>query len=485
MSQLPPDPFEEGGLARFARDFRAGRTTSLEVTQAYLARIDVLDPRLQAYQHIDREAAIATARAVDALRAAGTDLGPLMGVPVAVKDVFAIDGFPTPTAGSLMDLSSIAGDRQGPFITALRRCGVVILGTTKAVELCLGITGVSTPLGTPWNPWDAAVHRVPGGSSSGSGVACGAGLCAFAIGTDTGGSVRVPSAFNGVFGLKTSFGHWPGDGGVPLHPDVDTIGLLTRGAADARIAFDAIDAQLFGYRHEPARRRARIDRLRIGIPDTYYYDDLDPAIRQAVDAANARLESAGAQLAPIRITEASEREAWFPVALPVSCLALLGGDTFRDAAAKMDPIVAARVESGRDVAASDYRALELRRRRSSREALRYFDEVDVIATPTTVDLPPPLSVFEDPDQAMRHAMGMTRNTQPSNYLGQCAVSLPLPRPPGELPVGYQLIGAPGRDGELLNVALAIEELLGPAGRPDLRGFLDREGQFTRRSRPSQ
>lgn len=485
MSQLPPDPFEQGGLARFARDFRAGRASSLEVTRAYIARIDALDPRLQAFQYIDREGAIATARAMDALRAAGTDLGPLMGVPVAVKDVFAIDGFPTPTAGSLMDFSAMAGDRQGPFVTALRRCGVVILGTTKAVELCLGITGASTPRGTPWNPWDAGVHRVPGGSSSGSGVACGAGLCAFAIGTDTGGSVRVPSAFNGVFGLKTSFGHWPTAAGVPLHPDVDTIGLLTRGAADAQLAFDAIDAQLFGYRHEPARRRVRIDRLRVGIPENYYYDGLDPAIRQAVDAANARLESAGAQLAPIRITEAPEREAWFPVALPVSCLALFGGDTLKEAAPTMDPIVSARVESGRDVAASDYFALELRRRQSGREALRYFDEVDVIATPTTVDLPPPLSAFDDPDQAMRHAMGMTRNTQPSNYLGQCAVSLPLPRPSGELPVGYQLIGAPGRDGELLAVAAAIEEVLGPAGRPDLGGFIDRDDQLTRRSRPSQ
>ncbi len=472
MTRLPPDPFEDGGLARFARDFREGRTSSLEVTRAFLARIDAVDPRLQAFQHVDRDGALATARAMDALRAAGTDLGPLMGVPVAVKDVFAIDGFPTPTAGSLMDFSGIAGDRQGPFITALRRCGVVILGTTRAVELCLGITGASTPLGTPWNPWDAEVRRVPGGSSSGSGVACGAGLCAFAIGTDTGGSVRVPSAFNGVFGLKTSFGHWPTEAGVPLHPDIDTIGLLARSAEDARIAFDAIDAQLFGYRHEPARRRARVDRLRVGIPVNYYYDGLDPEIRAAVDKANARLESGGAQLVPLEIVEAPEREAWFPVALPVSCLALFGGDRLREAAPTMDPIVAARVESGRGVAASDYVALELKRRRSGRAALRYFEEVDVIATPTTVDLPPPLAAFDDPDQAMRYAMGMTRNTQPSNYLGQCAVSIPLPRQPGQLPVGYQLIGAPGRDGELLDIAIAVQALLGPSVRPDLDGFLD-------------
>lgn len=473
MSKVPPDPFEPGGLARFATDFREGRTSSLEATEAYLARIEAIDAQLQSYQHVDRERAIATARAMDALRAARTDLGPLMGVPIAIKDIFAIDGFPTPTAGSLIDFSGIAGDRQGPFISALRRSGVVILGTTKAVELCLGITGASTPLGTPWNPWDLDVQRVPGGSSSGSGVACGAGLCAFAIGSDTGGSVRVPAAFNGVFGLKTSFGHWPTGAAVPLHPDIDTIGLLTRSVQDARIAFDAIDAQLFGYRHEPVGRRVHIDRLRIGIPTNHYYDDLDPEVRQAVDAVNARLAAAGSRLEPIRVVEAAEREAYFPLALPVSCLALFGSDTFTEAAPTMDPIVAARVNSGRDVKASDYLAIELRRRQSSLDARRYFDDVDVIATPTTVDLPPPLAAFDDPDQAMRFAMGMTRNTQPSNYLGQCAISLPLPRAPGQLPVGYQLIGAPGSDGELLAIALAIEELLGRPGRPDLGRLVDR------------
>ncbi|HRO60427.1 MAG TPA: amidase [Burkholderiaceae bacterium] len=467
MSNTPPDPFETGGIARFASDFRKGRASSLEATEACLARIDVLDPHLRSYQHVDRERAIATARAIDALRASGTDLGPLMGVPVAVKDVFAIDGFPTPTAGSLIDFSGIAGNREGPFISALRRSGVVILGTTKAVELCLGITGVSAPLGTPWNPWDLDVQRVPGGSSSGSGVACAAGLCAFAIGSDTGGSVRVPAAFNGVFGLKTSFGHWPTGGAVPLQPDVDTIGLLTRSAQDARIAFDAIDAQLFGCLHEPFRRRIDVDRLRIGIPSVYYYDGLADEIRQAIEAANASLASSGSRLDPIEVTEAAEREAYFPVALPVSCLALVGSRTIAAAESTMDPIVAARVNSGREVAASDYLAIELRRRQSSRNARRYFEQVDVIATPTTVDLPPPIAAFDDPRQAMRFALGMTRNTQPSNYLGQCAVSLPLPRAPGQLPVGYQLIGAPGADGELLAIAAAVEEVLGRARSPDL------------------
>lgn len=187
-------------------------------------------------------------------------------MPIAVKDVFTIRGYPTPKAGSRVDLSQIAGPVEGPFIDALRRCGVVILGTTKSVEFCFGITGVSVTLGTPWNPWDLNQHRVPGGSSSGSAVACAAGLCAFAIGSDSGGSVRVPAAFNGIFGLKTTFGYWPTEGSVPLDPSVDSIGLLTRSARDAKVAFDALGDRLPGYRASLPVRNVRLDTLIVGHP---------------------------------------------------------------------------------------------------------------------------------------------------------------------------------------------------------------------------
>lgn len=471
MPAVPPDPLEPGGIAQFAQDFRAARITSLAVVQAYLARIDALDPALGAFQQVDHDGALATAQAIDALRAAGTDLGPLMGVPVAVKDVFAIDGLPPPTAGSLIDSSALVGKAQAPFITALRQCGAVILGTTRAVELCFGITGVSTPLGTPRNPWDASTRRLPGGSSSGSGVACGAGLCALAIGTDTGGSVRVPAAFNGVFGLKTTFGRWPTQGTVPLNPDLDTIGLLTKSAHDAQLAFDAINARLPGHAAAGQQALAHLAGLRVGVPSNYYYEDLSAEVSTAINAANARLIDAGACLEPIEISEASEREAYFPIALPVSVLAVFGSATMSAAAAQMDPTIAARVASGREVRAGDYLAAEYRRRRSQRNGLRYFQQVEILAAPTAAEVPPPLAALDEPREAMRLALGMTRCTQPGNYLGQCAVSLPLPRTRGQLPVGYQLIGAPGTDARLLAIACAVEAVLGKPTRPDLSGFL--------------
>lgn len=470
MRHAPADPFASGGLEQFAKDFREGKITALDATQAYLARIDILDPHLKAYQTVNAEQALASAKAMDALFAAGTDLGPLMGVPVAVKDIFTIGGYPPPTAGSKIDLAAIAGPDEGAFINALRRCGAVILGATKAVELCLGITGVSAPHGTPWNPWDLQNQRVPGGSSSGSGVACAAGLCAFAIGSDSGGSVRVPAAYNGIFGIKTTFGRWPTDGSVPLDPSVDSIGLLTRTARDAQIVFNAIETQLFGQQHQGVNVPARLRGVAVGIPGTYFYDDLDDDVRLAVEKANESLRGAGCSIESIDVTEAAEREGYFPLSMPASLVAMLGKDILAAAKPKMDPIVAVRVESGLDVKASDLLAAGLRRQQSIQQARRYFDDVDVIATPTTVTVSPKLTEFDNPQRAMKNALGMTRNTQPSNYLGQCAVSLPLPRRADQLPIGYQLIGAPDSDVRLLSIAVAIERLFGKGAAPDLSKF---------------
>ncbi|MFD2437651.1 amidase [Modicisalibacter luteus] len=240
---MPQDPVAALGINGFAAALRGGEITSEAAVNAYLARIDVLDPLLQAYECVDAERALATARAMDSLLACGIDLGPLMGLPVSVKDLFVIDGF-TPHAGSNLPIQERLGTEEGRFIRALKETGCVILGTTRMVEFALGITGHSVSRGTPWNPWDDQHHRLPGGSSSGAAVALSAGLCALSVGSDTGGSVRVPAAMCGLFGLKTTAGLWPNDGAFPLEPNTDTIGLLTRSAQDAAIAFESLHARL-------------------------------------------------------------------------------------------------------------------------------------------------------------------------------------------------------------------------------------------------
>lgn len=464
MSRLAADPVPAGQLHDFSQRLRHGGITSLQATKTYLERIRALDPKLQAFQRVNEEQALATARAMDALLAAGTDLGPLMGVPIAIKDVFTIGGYPAPSAGSKIDLHDLLATEQGPFIEALRRCGVVILGVTKTVEFCLGITGVSEPMGTPWNPWDAHEHRVPGGSSSGSAVACAAGMCALAIGTDTGGSVRVPAAFNGLFGLKTTFGRWPTQGAVPLDPTTDTIGLLTKSAVDAKLAFDTIESQLFGYGYRPSSRQVAVNRLRIGQPLNHFYEGLSAEVQAAADQAHTSLQDAGCLFETLEVTEAGERTAYFPLALPAHVMAMLGKDRFERSRGVMDSVIGKRVAAAEGILASDLLAAAQQRQQSIEAARRYFDTVDVIACPTTAMVAPPVSEFADPGQAMAHALGMTRNSQPSNYLNQCAVSLPLPRPAGTQPIGFQLIGPPDGDTHLMDIAVAIERVFG-LGQP--------------------
>jgi len=466
-SHTPADPIPAGQLESFAQNLRHGKTSALQATQAYLARIKQFDPKLQAFQHLEEQAALDTAKAMDALLAAGTDLGPLMGVPIAIKDVFNIQGYPEPTVGSKAPLQHLFDAGQGPFISALRSAGAVILGVTKSVEVCLGITGVSEPLGTPWNPWDMDHQRVPGGSSSGSAVACAAGLCALAIGTDTGGSVRVPAAFNGVFGLKTTHGRWPLSGAFPLAPNLDTIGLLSKSAKDAVLAFDAIESQLFGSQNAPHHRQASVASLRLGRPSNYFYENLDASVAQAVSAAESDLANAGAMFTDFEMVEAPEREGYFPITLPSYLLGTMGREGYEAARSQMDPIISQRVDSVNDVLATDFVAAMLKRDKSIESAKAYFDSLDVVVSPATAIPAPLLTDFDDPEQAMAHALGTTRNSQPSNYLGQCAVSLPLPRQSGELPIGYQLMGAPGSDVKLLDIAVAIEEQLGLASAPTL------------------
>lgn len=257
---MTPNPFDND-LSGFAEALRAGKTSAETVTRACLERIEQLNPALDAFQQVGAERAIEQARAIDGLLASGTDLGALMGVPIAVKDIIAVEGFPT-TNGSRYPSESLTGP-EGELIKRLKRAGCVILGKTKTVEFALGATGVNEARGTPWNAWDAENHRIPGGSSSGSAVATAAGLCGFALGTDTGGSVRIPACYNGLFGHKTSMGLWPTNGIFPLSATLDSAGPLCRTAADAIL----IHEQLTGEAVPPVQ----LTGLRFGLPAPVFF----------------------------------------------------------------------------------------------------------------------------------------------------------------------------------------------------------------------
>ena len=260
----------------------------------------------------DHEGALARATAVDALHSAGVDLGPLMGVPIALKDLFSVHGMPT-NAGSRVGVKDLVPP-PGPFVTALSRAGCVILGKTVTTEFAMG--GINLTHRLPWNPCDPKIARMTGGSSHGSAVAMAAGMAAITFGSDTGGSVRWPAALCGVVGYKATSDHWPVEGVFPLSKNMDSLGVFTSSAVDA--AF--VEAAMRGQASTPP---PPIDRLVLGVPTEHYFDNMDSDVRACFDEASSRLRSCGARLIPIEVPEAREPDALFARLVPAEWLAFL------------------------------------------------------------------------------------------------------------------------------------------------------------------
>ena len=469
MTSLPANPLEPGGIAGFGTRLREGAITAEAATAAYLGRIEALEPRLDAFECVLAAQALAAARALDGLLAAGTDLGPLMGVPVSVKDLFAIDGTPT-TAGSNLDLADVIGP-EGPFIESVKRAGCVILGKTRMPEFAMGSAGgrggVSHLRGSPWNPWDSETQRAPGVSSSGSAVAVAAGLSGFSIGTDTGGSVRGPAAMCGIFGLKTTAGRWPTAGMFPQSPALDTIGPMTRSAADAAVVFAALTGGAVPTPH-PARG------LRLGKPRDYFYEELDPAVETCMAAALCVLEDAGVTIVPTDVPEAAEPKRDFGAYVPADLIAVIGRERFRAGRQRMDPLVAPRVAQGLEVLADQYIRLEWRRQALVRIAETRMRDFDGWVIPTAAMVAPPVAEIagRDFDALMAEmAARKTHRRQAVNYFGMCATSSPIQALGSALPVGLQIVCRANHEAKALSIALMVENLIGAPPRPDLTGFL--------------
>ena len=462
MPGLVPDPIADGGLTGFAGRLRHGAITAEAATQAYLDRIAALDHRLNAYERVDGDTALAQARALDALLAAGTDVGPLMGVPVAVKDIFAVEHGAT-GAGSNVDVTEMIG-REGGFVRALRRAGCVFLGKTKTVEFALGGAGTNATRGTPWNPCDATCQRIPGGSSSGSGVAVAAGLAAFAIGSDTGGSIRSPAAFCGVFGLKTTVGLWPTDGVFPLSSTLDTVGLLTVDAANAAFVFAALTGTPIATPH-PERG------LRLGRPTGPSFEPADPEVGIGVEAALAALASRGIDVVDIDVPEAEHAWPDMGTISPAEVLASLGRERFARIRSMIDPDVAARIAPALEHDASAYVATIARHRALSRFASHRMDGFDGWVSPAVPLCPVTVASLADPAEKARVLPLIARASRLANYMNLCATSTPVHHLGGSLPVGLQVLGRANDETGALSIALTIEQIIGKPPRPNLNGFL--------------
>lgn len=439
-----------------AERIRTGSLSPVELVEACLERIERSDGRMGAFSSVFAEQARAVAKARDMEAKAGSILGPLHGVPVAVKDLLDIEGHPT-CAGSLSRSGNVASGTS-TVVRRLTSAGAVIVGKVNLVEFAFGGWGTNRGCGTPWNPWDAAVHRAPGGSSSGSAVAVAAGMAMGAIGTDTGGSVRIPSAFCGLTGLKVTEGRVSAAGMSYVSRTLDTVGPMAWSARDCALMLDAIHGpdplDPKTLQAAPERFAASIGRLpqnlRIAVPRTADLGAMDHAVYPAFEAALKVLESTGARVFGLSgaMDFAAEQEATGIIIASeayAECGTDAAGDTPGDAAAR------ARVLRGADIPAHRYAAAMAERRVRQAEFQRLFEGCDLIALPTL-----PISARRI-DSLDENDLSPSRLTRFASYFGLCAIAVPCGLDGEGLPLSIQLVAAPYRERLLLAAAHAIQQ----------------------------
>lgn len=436
----------EHGIARWGQRVRSGELSFRKTIEICLSNIE-LNVELNAFEYINPCKALEAAAEMDRQLAGGIDLGPLMGAPVGIKDIMYVNGMPT-GFGSNADLSDLL-HCEGGVVAKLKSAGVIILGKTKTVEFALGATGVNESRGTPWNPVDRSTHRMPGGSSSGSAVATSAALVAFALGTDTGGSIRNPACMTGIVGQKTSVGLWPLEGIFSLSTTLDSVGPLCRTVADAALIHTVITGELVTVQEG-------VEGLRLGIVEDLFFDDLDDAVAEDFARVCSLLESRGAIRVPLRFPEAYERTQLFSAIVAAELISYLTPERYLAIRDGVDSVTESRATPGLNVCAHEYLTAQKRRQVLISKALKTFEEVDVWLSPTCPVLPLPVGEFSD-SYIHQKALLASRNTQPGNLLDMCSVSLPMHE--NGLPTGLQISMPLNRDADLLAISAAIEALI--------------------------
>jgi aspartyl-tRNA(Asn)/glutamyl-tRNA(Gln) amidotransferase subunit A len=441
-------------IEQLAQALADGSTTSRALIEDSLARIaDPAGEGARAFIKVNEDAARATADAMDTLRSAGRAPGRYAGIPIGLKDLFDIAGQPTP-AGSRVLADAPVATANAPVVQRMLAAGFVPVGRTNMTEFAFSGLGINPHYGTPLSPWDRTAKRIPGGSSSGTAVAVADGMVAAALGTDTGGSCRIPAAFCGVVGYKPTARRVPIDGVLPLAPSLDSVGPLAPSVACCAI----IDAILAG--EAPALPDpAALAGLRLAVPENFVLEDMDANVGAAFDRAVGLLAKAG-----VRITHAR-----FPTFDAIPTVNAKGGLATAEAyawhrallaekGAGYDPRVRLRIERGEKQSAADYLDLLAARRRLIADFDAATRPFDAVLLPTTPIVPPRLAELEDEPEYNRQNMLILRNTAVGNFLDRCAISLPCHRP-GEPPVGLMLMGETLGDARLFGIAAAVEAAL--------------------------
>ncbi len=456
MSRMP-------SLAKLAEDLISGRTTSSAITGAALEQIaNPAGEGARAFNAVNPAKARAQAEAMDKLLAHGIRLSPLHGIPVSLKDLLDVQGEVTRAGSKILDGAPPA-TKDAAIVARLRAAGAVLIGRTNMVEFAYGGIGYNPHYGTPAAPYDRKTGRVPGGSSSGAAVSVADGMAHAAIGTDTGGSCRIPAAYCGVVGYKPSQPRVPRQGCFPLSGELDSIGPLARSVADCAL----VDAIIAGEAPEPLRDMP-VRGLRIAVPKNFVLDNLEAPIAEAFERALKLLGDGGAVI--------TERK--FPIIDRMPELFSNGGiggaegfalhRKWLDTRAKdYDPKVATRLEIARPQTLAEHAGLKALRARMIGTLNAETHAYDVLMCPTVPNIPPPISLFGDhqslSDYTKLNALAL-RNTYVGNAFDRCSISLPC-HEPDAAPVGLMLIGEHGGDHALFRIAAAIETAISAKIRP--------------------
>lgn len=446
-------------LRALASGLRARHFTSGDLLREAREAMDAREPWMHAYKlRLDDQAA-SSAQAADAALRAGKELGALQGIPVSVKDLYGVPGVPI-YAGSARELPE-RFRAAGPLVRRLLAEHAVITGKTHTVEFAFGGLGINHHWGTPRNPWDTACHRVPGGSSSGAGVSLVQGSAIVALGSDTAGSVRIPASLTGNVGYKPTLGRWSTEGIVPLSRTFDTPGILARTVEDAWIA--ARDLDLVGVNGGALDRVAPAPALRIGVPRQHFWDGCEHGIEEGVRRALAELERAGHHLVPMEFPEAHEAFAYFHAGGTSGAeLAAFLAEALPGWVALLDPVVGRRMQLAAALPAAELAARFSAFEALARRAASRFQDIDVVAAPTTPISPPAVDECGDWDRYRERNLAMIRNTCLANLLGLNGLTMPVALDTLGMPVGLQLMAAANRDDMLFAAGLTFEKVLGAA-----------------------
>lgn len=447
-------------ITELSRLLASREITSRQLVEQSLAAIK--EPRgegARTFLLVHEKEALAAADRVDAQRRAGAKLHALAGIPISIKDLFDEAGVVT-LGGSKVLVGTPPAQRDSVIVERLRTAGAVIIGRTNLTEFAFSGLGINPHYGTPRNVFDRAGERIPGGSSSGAAISVTDGMASGAIGTDTGGSVRIPAALNGIVGFKPTARRVPRDGVLPLSFTLDSVGPIAKTVADCALLDQVLAADTNGV---PAA--AHLRGLRFAVPKTVFQDDLSPAVANAFTATLGRLSAAGAIIIELPMIDFAQAAAVNPRGALTSAEAFSWHRQWiKEKAAQYDPRVLARILPGETVSAATYIELLQLRERFIRAINAAASSYDAMLMPTTPDTAPTIAETVISDETYSRLNGrMLRNPSIVNLFDGCALSVPC-HDPGTAPVGLMIAGTQNTDRRILAIGLAVEQVVGKGRR---------------------